>query len=78
MKLNPIMQEILEVIQKDIKDTNGEFSTITNTQIAEKLNLSAFTVRDKVIQLANLKHIDKRTNVWTKDRKFYNRIIYVK
>lgn len=78
MKLNPILEEILNVIKKDIETKGCDFSTITNSEIASKLNISAFTVRDKVLQLAKLKQIDKRTNVWTKDRKFYNRIIYVK
>lgn len=78
MKLNPILEEILNVIKKDIETKGCDFSTITNSEIASKLNISAFTVRDKVLQLAKLKQIDKRTNVWTKERKFYNRIIYVK
>lgn len=78
MKLNPILSDILSEIVADIKNGNGDFSTITNTTLSKKLNISAFTVRDKVIQLHKMGFIDKRTNVWTKDRKFYNRIIYLK
>lgn len=78
MITNPITKEIYEIIATEIKKGNGEFTTITNTEIANRMNISAFTVRDKVIELAKRNFILKRHNVWTTERKFHNRIIYLK
>ena len=77
MTLNPIEQKIIDVIKEDIKQNNTEYSVITNNQISEKLGISVFSIRDKVIRLAKKKVITKRNDVWTTDMKYHNRIIYV-
>lgn len=78
MITNPITKEIFDIIKTEINSGNGESTTITNTEIAKKMDISAFTVRDKVIELAKRGFITKRHNVWSKDRTFHNRIIYLK
>jgi len=77
MTLNPIEQKIIDVIKEDIKQNNTEYSVITNNEISEKLGISVFSIRDKVIRLAKKKAITKRNDVWTTDMKYHNRIIYV-
>lgn len=77
MKLNPIELEIVQILTRDILKTGREFSTLTNNEISKELGISVFSVRDKVLSLARKKVITKRNDVWTKDKKFYNRIIYV-
>lgn len=76
--MNPRLQDIYDLIKKSIEDGNGLYTTITNTEISKELDISAFTIRDKVIELYKKGHIIKKHNFWTKDRKFYQRVIYLK
>lgn len=78
MKLNPVELAILELIEKDIKESGRGFSYLTNNEISKALGISVFSIRDKIIRLADKKAIVKRNDVWDMDKKFHNRIIYLK
>lgn len=78
MKLNPVELAILEVIENDIKKTGKGFSYLTNNEISKELGISVFSIRDKILKLAEKKAIVKRNDVWDTDKKYHNRIIYLK
>lgn len=78
MKLNPIELEILGVLKEDMLNSGKDYSILTNNEISKKINVSVFSVRDKIIGLANKKVIIKRNDVWDQHKKFHNRIIYLK
>ena len=75
MELGKKEQEIFDVIQRDIIENKKPYSTLTNNQISKMLNLSPFSVRDKVISLRKKKKLQTVINYWTEDNSFYNRVI---
>jgi len=77
MQSNSTLERVFNLIKKDIEEGNKQYSILTNTQISKELNSSAFTVRDKVLDLVKKKHLLTRNNVWIGD-KYHNRIIYLK
>jgi len=77
MKLNPIEEQILSIIKWDIAKSKADYSTLTNNEIAEKIGISVFSIRDKVLKMAKKKVITKRNNFWTSDMKYHNRVIYL-
>lgn len=78
MTLNPVEQAIMKIIEEDIINSKNDYSTLTNNQIAQKLSISPFSIRDKVLRLAKKKVIVKRNDFWTKDMKYHQRVIYLK
>jgi DNA-binding Lrp family transcriptional regulator len=77
MKLNPIEEQILSIIKQDIAKSKADYSTLTNNEIAEKIGISVFSIRDKVLKMSKKKVITKRNNFWTTDMKYHNRVIYL-
>jgi len=74
---NSSIEKVYQVIKNDIDNGNGKYSTLTNTKIAKILDMSAFTVRDKVLELNKKKYITTVNDIWLEER-FHNRIIYLK
>lgn len=70
---SPREQAIYDVILKSMNGGNRTF--ITNQEIANLLNISAFTVRDKVVKLVERKALQRLNNIWIND-EFHNRVLY--
>lgn len=77
MKLNPVEQKIYDVIREDIQNSNKDYSSITNNEISKKLNISVFSIRDKVSKLVEKKALLRRTDFWDNDMNYHQRIIYL-
>lgn len=76
MKLNPVELQILKIIENDLLEKNSDYSTLTNNEIANQMNVSVFSVRDKIGNLEKKKAIFRRTDFWDNNGKYHNRIIY--
>lgn len=77
MYLNPVEQRIIDILKEDIKNTKKDYSILTNNEIAKEMNISVFSIRDKITRLAEKKAIFRRTNFWDNDLKYHQRIIYL-
>jgi hypothetical protein len=70
---------VLKMILSDIESSQTGFSTLTNNQIAAALNVSVFSIRDKIIKLDRENKIQNVLNYWheTNGKKVYhNRVIH--
>ena len=74
MKLNPVEQKIYDVIREDIQNSNKDYSSITNNEISKKLNISVFSIRDKVSKLVEKKALLRRTDFWDNDMNYHQQI----
>lgn len=77
MKLNPIEMRIVEILTKDIIQNKLGYSSLTNTDIAKQLNISVYSIRDKITKLCDKKVLVRRTNFWDIDMKYHQRVIYL-
>jgi Mn-dependent DtxR family transcriptional regulator len=68
-------KRIYDYIIKDIENSNKNYSTLTNTAISQELNISAFTVRDKVIRLAKRGYLISLVYHYDENHKFFARKI---
>ena len=76
---NPIEQKILDLIVEDINQSQKGFSYLTNNEIAERIKISVFSVRDKILKLQKTGHIQNVLNYWYEiDGKpaYHNRVIF--
>lgn len=71
-----IYQLIISDIDKNVEEGQKAHSTLTNTDIANALNMSAFTVRDKMLKLTKKGYFQRLNNFWDEENKFHPRIIY--
>jgi hypothetical protein len=68
-------KRIYDYIIKDIENSNKNYSTLTNNTIAHALNLSAFSVRDKVIRLAKRGYLTTLVYHWDDNNVWFARKI---
>lgn len=76
MKLNPIQQEIYDMIINDMEVNKKNYSLLTNNEISKQLNISAFSIRDHVAKLVNKGVFQRVLNYWNTDKQFFNRVLY--
>jgi predicted DNA-binding transcriptional regulator len=76
MKLNPIQQEIYNMVINDMEVNKKNYSLLTNNEISKQLNISAFSIRDHVAMLVNKGVFQRVLNYWNADRQFFNRVLY--
>ena len=76
MKLNPIQQEIYNMVINDMEVNKKNYSLLTNNQISKQLNISAFSIRDHVAKLVNKGVFQRVLNYWNADKQFFNRVLY--
>lgn len=76
MKLNPIQQEIYDMIINDMEVNKKNYSLLTNNEISKQLNISAFSIRDHVAKLVNKGVFQRVLNYWNADKQFFNRVLY--
>lgn len=76
MKLNPIQQEIYNMVINDMEVNKKNYSLLTNNQISKQLNISAFSIRDHVAKLVNKGIFQRVLNYWNADKQFFNRVLY--
>ena len=70
---NKIEKKIYDIILNDISTRDNNYSTLTNSEIAMELKISAFTVRDKVISLYKKDFLKCYVNYWDENNKFFHR-----
>ena len=76
MKLNPIQQEIYNMVINDMEVNKKNYSLLTNNEISKQLNISAFSIRDHVAKLVNKGIFQRVLNYWNADKQFFNRVLY--
>jgi hypothetical protein len=70
---NPTDRRIYNFIIEDIENSGKNYSILTNTQIAQALNLSAFSVRDKVIRLDDRNYLINLIYHYDENNRFFQR-----
>ena len=68
-------KRIYDYVMNDIKNSGKNYSTLTNSQIAQALSLSAFSVRDKVIRLGKRGYLINLVNHYDENNTFFQRKI---
>ena len=70
---NPVEKKIYDYIMSDIATNGKNYSTLTNTEMCLALQISPFTVRDKVIKLYKSNYLVAITDHWDENNKYFNR-----
>ena len=70
---NPVDKKIYDYIINDIEQSGKNYSVLTNTQIGIALQISAFTVRDKVIRLHNRGYLINLIYHYDENNTFFSR-----
>lgn len=75
---NPVIQEIYEIITRDIKRSNEDYSTLTNVEIYNLLSkeVSPFSVRDHVLFLSKQGYLQRVNKYWDKYGQYHNRVLF--
>ena len=77
---NPSTKKIYDLIMSDIdrnlKESKKGYSKLSNTEIANALNMSAFTVRDKMLKMTKRGYFQRVNDYWDEYNKFHARVIY--
>jgi predicted DNA-binding transcriptional regulator len=76
-KLNPREKMIYDLIVEDLKSKNATYSTLTNNEIATTLQISPFTIRDKVLKMVKRGFIKSQTNFWKDKNTYHQRILFI-
>jgi hypothetical protein len=76
MKLNPREQAVLDIIIKDIENSDKPYSTLSNIDLGMKLHISPNITRDKVRNLVLKGALQRVEDFWTPEGKYYNRVLY--
>jgi len=74
---NPVDKKIYNMIVEDINTNGKNYSTLTNSQIGNTLNVSVITVRDKVIKLSQRGYLTSLVSHWDENNKYFHRKILV-
>jgi len=74
---NPIDKKIYNLIVNDINTNGKNYSTLTNTQISNSLNISAISVRDKVIRLSRKGYLHSLISHWDENNNYFHRKILI-
>lgn len=74
---NPIDKKIYNMIVEDITTNGKNYSTLTNSQIGNNLNISVISVRDKVIKLSRAGYLTSLVSHWDENNKYFHRKILV-
>lgn len=74
---NPVDKKIYNLIVEDITTNGKNYSTLTNVQIGNTLNVSAVTVRDKVIKLAKKGYLTSLVSHWDENNNYFHRKLLV-
>lgn len=70
---NPVEKKIYDFIMTDIRTNGKNYSTLTNTEICMALQVSPFTVRDKVIRLYKSNYLVAMIDHWDENNNYFNR-----
>jgi DNA-binding Lrp family transcriptional regulator len=76
MKLNPVQQEIYDLIIADMKNHDRNYSLMTNNEISKHTNISPFSIRDHVAKLVKKGVFQRVLNYWNAEKQFFNRVLY--
>lgn len=68
-------KRIYDYVIQNIQNSGKNYSSLTNSQIAQALSLSAFSVRDKVIRLAKRGYLISLVNHYDENNVFFQRKI---
>jgi Mn-dependent DtxR family transcriptional regulator len=69
-------KRIYDYVIKNIEESGKNYSVLTNTEIAQALNLSAFSVRDKVIRLAKRGYLNNLVYHYDENNVFFARKMF--
>lgn len=69
---NPRTKDIYDLIISDIESNGKFYSTITNREISQQLNMPQNTVRDMIVKLNKSNHLVSLINHW-EGKNFYSR-----
>jgi hypothetical protein len=70
---NPVEKKIYDYIMSDIMTNGKNYSTLTNTEICFALQLSPFSVRDKVIKIYKANYLVALIDHWDENNNYFNR-----
>jgi len=70
---NPVEKKIYDYIMSDITTNGKNYSTLTNTEMCLALQISPFTVRDKVIKLYKSNYLVAIIDHWDENNNYFNR-----
>lgn len=76
MELNGREKLIYEMIVEDINNSTKPYSVLTNNEISKKLDVSVFSVRDKITKLHNKRVLQRVNEFWDEDGNYHNRVLY--
>lgn len=76
MELKGREKQIYDIVVEDINQSRKPYSVLTNNEIAKKLNVSVFSVRDKITNLHNKKALQRVNEFWDEQGQYHNRILY--